>query len=110
VTSTSFSQAFTALQQTVTAQGAAGALKSDAQQNLDHQTQNMRQIITQAETQISQSPQNKIQIQQNAVQQFDDQIRTMRQQVADFVQRGNASHAASTAINNALDQLQQTLA
>jgi serine/threonine-protein kinase len=110
VTSTTFAQALTALQQTVTAQGAAGALKSDAQQNLDKQIQNMQQIITQAQTQISQNPQNKTQIQQNAVQQLDDQIRNMRQQVADFVQHGSASPAASTAINNALDQLQQTLA
>lgn len=109
VTSSTFAQALTALQQTVTAQGAAGALKADAQQNLDKQIQNMRQIVTQAETQISQNPQNKTQIQQNAVQQLDDQIRTMRQQVADFVQHGSATPAASTAINNALDQLQQTL-
>ena len=110
VTSTSFSQAFTALQQTVTAQGAAGALKSDAQQNLDKQIQNMRQIITQAETQISQNPQNETQIQQNAVQQLDDQIRNMRQQVTNFVQHGNATHAAATAIDSALYHLQQTLA
>jgi eukaryotic-like serine/threonine-protein kinase len=110
VTSTSFAQALDALQQTVAAQGAAGALKSAAEQNLDKQIQNMRQIITQAETQISQNPQNKTQIQQNAVQQLNDQIRNMRQQLADFVQHGSASPAAATAINNALDQLKQTLA
>jgi serine/threonine-protein kinase len=97
------------LQQTVTAQASAGALDANAQQNLDNQIQNMQQIVTQAQTQASQNPQNQTQIQQETIHQLNDQIRSTRQQLANLVQHGDATSAASTAITSALDQLQQTL-
>lgn len=69
----------------------------------------MQQIVTQAQIQASQNPQNLTQIQQSAIHQLNSQLRNMRQDLVSLVQHGDASSAASTAISNALDQLQQTL-
>ena len=102
-------QAIAALEQVVTAQTAAGALDANAQHNLDHQIQNMQQIVAQAQIQASRNPQNLTQIQQSAVHELNSQLRNMRQDLVSLVQHGDASPAASTAISNALDQLQQTL-
>ena len=99
--SVSPAQAFAALEQVAEAQAAAGALDKNAQKNLAGQLQNMQHTLTQAQ-QPNQNP-------QYLVRQMSGEIRTMRQQLASLVQQGDASPAASTAINNALDELQQTL-
>lgn len=100
--------ALTALQQTVTAQSESGGLTAVARRALNAQLQNMRQSLSQAQTQVNQNPQNESQTVQNLRKQFDDQIKNMRQQLNDFVQHKEATAAAQSAIGSALDNLSQS--
>lgn len=109
-TPTSPAHAIDALRSVIAAQTAAGELAANAQNNLTNQVQNLQHIVTQAQIQASQKPQNQTLNQQNEDHQLSDEIRNLRRELANLVQQGNATPAASTAINNALDQLQQTLA
>jgi serine/threonine-protein kinase len=101
-------QALTALQQTVTAQAGSGGLSATARRALNAQLQNMRQSLSQAQTQVDQNPQNETQVVKNLQQQFDGQIKNMRQQLTAFVEHSEATAAAKSAIGSALDELQQS--
>ncbi|MBR7829135.1 serine/threonine protein kinase [Actinospica sp. MGRD01-02] len=101
-------QALTALQQTVTAQAESGGLGATARRALNAQLQNMRQSLSQAQTQVDQNPQNQTQVVKNLQQQFDGQIKNMRQELTAFVEHNEVTAAAKSAIGSALDGLQQS--